>query len=278
MGFNWFESILYGLVSGLTEILPVSAQAHKLILQKIFGVSIEPDLMRLMIHIAVLAALYFSCSPAIIKIMRARRLARIPKKRRKRPLDTKSLMDFRLLRTMLVPVIIAFFFYEKASALKSNLILVACFVFVNGVILYLPQYFPGSNKDSRLLSRVEGLLMGLGASISVIPGFSAMGGALSVGSVCGVERSYGLTVALILNIAIIIGKIVFDILAIVSNGIELFSAMMVFSYALAAIAAFCGTVGGIRIMKYLAADIGFSVFGYYCWGVALFTFILNLMA
>ena len=97
MGFNWFESILFGLISGLTDILPVSAQAHKLVLQKVFGVNYEPDLMRLLIHMAILLALYFSCSPVITKISRARRLARVPKKRRKRPLDTKSLMDFRLL-------------------------------------------------------------------------------------------------------------------------------------------------------------------------------------
>ena len=39
MGFSWLESILYGLISGLTDILPISAQVHKLILQKMLGIS-----------------------------------------------------------------------------------------------------------------------------------------------------------------------------------------------------------------------------------------------
>ena len=278
MGFSWFESILYGLISGLTDILPVSAQAHKLILQKMLGINYEPILMRLFIHAAVFAALYFSCTPIIIKITRARRLARIPKKHRKRPLDTKSLMDFRLLRTMMLPIILAFFCYEKASSLQSSLVLVACIVFVNGLALYIPQFLPGSNKDSRMLSRVEGLLMGLGGALSVIPGFSGIGMALSVGSVCGVDRNYGLSVALLMNLAILIGQIVFDIMDIISGGIGLFDLSILMNYILAACAAFCGTTGGIRIMRHMAAEKGFTVFAYYCWGPALFTFALNLLA
>lgn len=278
MGFSWFESILFGLVSGLTDILPVSAQAHKLILMKIFGSAKEPELMRLFIHIAVFTALYFSCSPMIVKIARARRLARVPKKRRKRPLDTKSLMDFSLLRTMIIPVVLAFFFYEKAASLGTNMILVASFVFLNGLILYIPQYLPGSNKDSRLLSRVEGLLIGLGGAVSVLPGISGIGAALSVESICGVDRNYGLSMALLMNMAILIGRIVFDVMAVVSTGIDLFSAVILLQYLLTAISAFCGAMLGIRVMRYLAADIGFTGFAYYCWGAALFIFVLNLIA
>ena len=34
---NWLQSLALGLVSGLTEILPVSAQAHQTILLTFFG-------------------------------------------------------------------------------------------------------------------------------------------------------------------------------------------------------------------------------------------------
>lgn len=242
------------------------------------GISYEPPAMRLFIDAAVFAALYFNCTPMIIKISRAIRLARVPKKRRKRPLDTKSLMDFRLLRTILIPVVLAFFFYEKTSALQSNMILVACFVFANGLALYIPQYLPGSNKDSRMLSRVEGLLMGLGGAMAVIPGFSAVGMTLSVGSVCGIERNYGLSVALLMNLAVLIGRLVFDLMDVFSGELGLFNLTVLLNYVLAAVAAFCGTTGGIRIMRHLAAENGFGIFAYYCWGAALFTFVLNLLA
>jgi hypothetical protein len=133
MDLNWFESIIYGLFLGLTDILPVSAQAHKLLLLKLFGVKNEPGLMRLLIHVSVLGAVYYNCLPQIVKILRAKSLARIPKRRRKRPLDTKSLMDYSLWKTMLLPVILSFFLYEKVQALESQLVWVSVFVLLNGL-------------------------------------------------------------------------------------------------------------------------------------------------
>ena len=42
-------------------------------------------------------------------------------------------------------------------------------------------------------------------------------------------------------------------------------------------AAFGAAMGGIRLTRRLTAEHGFSLFGVYCWGVALFIFILNLV-
>lgn len=278
MDLTWLESILYGLIIGLTDILPVSAQAHRLLLVKLFGVSSEPGLMRLFVHLAIFGGMYYSCQSQIMKIIRARKLAKIPKRKRKRPLDIKSLMDLSLWKTMLVPVIISFFLYKKTFALGSNLIWMAAFMFLNGLLLYIPQFLPGSNKDSRMLSRVEGLLMGLGGAVSILPGFSAIGASASIGSICGVERNYGLTMSLLMNLGVLAGLIVFDILGLVSGGIGTLSFLIFLSYIVSALAAFGGTLLGIKIMRNLALNGGFPLFAYYCWGVALFTFILNLMA
>lgn len=278
MTLSWLESILYGFISGLTEMLPVSAQAHRLLMMKLFGVAGEPALLRLLVHVASLAAVYFACQTHIVKLMRAKSLSRVPKKKRRRPLDTKSLMDMSLWKTMLVPVILSFFFYEKARSLGSSLILVACFLFVNGLILYIPQFLPGSNKDSRSLSRVEGILMGLGGGLSVLPGMSAMGMSVSVGSVCGVERGYAVNMSLLMSLGIHVGLIVFDIMALISGGIGGLTLMGVLQCIVSAAAAFGGVTLGVKLMRSLAQNGGFALFGYYCWGLALFTFILNLMA
>ena len=278
MELNWLESILFGFVSGVSDILPVSAQAHKLIMLKLFGVKTEPGLLRLLIHVSILGALYYNCLPHIVKILRAKSLARIPKRKRRRPLDYKSLMDFRLWQTMIIPVILAFFLYQKASALHGSLTMMAIFLFLNGVILYIPPFLPGSNKDSRNLSRVEGLLMGLGGAASVLPGISGVGTAVSVASICGVERSYGLSMVLLMNLAATVCLIVHDIISIVTAGMESLSFLLLISYIVSAAAAFFGTTLAVRVMRHLAAEKGYSVFAYYCWGVSLFTFILNLLA
>lgn len=278
MDLNWLHSILYGFVAGLADILPVSAQAHRVLLLKFFGAKGEMDLMNLLVHLAVFAALYYSTQTHIIRINRARALARVPKRKRKRPLDIRSLMDWSLLKTMIVPAVLGIYLYQYTGTLQTNLVLIALFLFLNGLMLYIPQYLPSSNKDSRTLSRVEGLLMGLGGTVCVLPGVSAVGTAVSLGSVCGVEREFCLSLALLMNLVLTAGMAVYDVLGIVSNGLGTLSVLILLRYLVTACAAFGGTLLGVKIMQYLSREHGYALFGVYCWGVALFTFILNLMA
>ena len=278
MELNWLESIIMGLLSGLGEILPVSARAHSILLLKIFGAEDNSHLFYLLVHLAIFAAVYITCQNQILRYLRARGISRIPKRKRKRPLDTRSLMDFRMLRTMALPVILAFFFYNRCQVIAEKAVLLTVMLFINGVILYIPQFFPGSNKDSRTLTRLEGLLMGLGGATSVLPGVSGVGASLSIGSLCGVDRTYALNMTLLMEIVILAGLVVFDVIGIVSVGLGTLSFLIFLKYLISAVAAFAGAYLGIRILQALAEETGYSLFAYYCWGAALFAFILNLLA
>ena len=278
MDLNWFESLLFGLISGLTDILPVSAQAHKAIILKLFGVQSEPEILRFMIHVATFAALYYCCQNHIMRISRQLRLARIPKKRRKRPLDTRTLMDFKLLRMMVVPVIIGFIVYQKTSVFNLSLNWIALFSLANAVILYLPVLMPSGNKDSRSFSPVEGLLIGLGGATSIVPGISSVGATASIALLRGAERNFALSMALLLQLAVSAGMIVMDLIVMGTVGIGLVSFGEIISCILAAAAAFAGVFFGIKAMRILAVNIGFNIFAYYSLGIALFSFILFLTA
>ena len=275
---SWLESFIFGLFSGLLDIIPISSQAHSVLMLKFFGVKASSDLMNLLIHGAIFAALYYSSQKHLLRMRRARALARVPKRKRKRPLNVRSMMDWSMLKTMMVPAVLGVFLRNFTSGWNSNLMLIALFLFVNGIILYAPQFFPTSNRDSRTLSRIEGLLMGLGGAASAVPGISASGCSTSIASVCGVDRTYGLNMALMMNMAIMVGLMFFDIQGIVSTGLGSLSFFIVICYMLSAGAAFGGALLGIKLMRQLAQGKGFSVFGVYCWGLALFTFILNLIA
>lgn len=277
MELNWLESLLFGFLSGFFDIVPVSAQAHKVLMLKILGVTYHMPLMYLFIDIGVFAALYVSCRGQIVRMNRAKQLSHVPKKKRKRPLDIRSLMDLRLLRTMLIPVILGLFAYQFTEAWNNKMIYIVIFLFLNGLILYAPQFFASGNRDSRTLSRVEGLLVGLGGAASVLPGISAVGTATSVASICGIERGFALNLALLMNMFLTIGWIAYDVMAM-ATGLGALSFGILIRYLLTGAAAFGGTLLGIKLMRYLSAEHGYSIFALYCWGVALFTFIFNLMA
>lgn len=277
MELSWFQSILLGFLSGLTEILPVSAQAHRIVALKLFGngTAMSP-LVELFLHMGAIAGFYIGCRSHIVRIMRAQRLAQIPAKRRKRPLDTRSMLDFKLLTTTLVPTVLAFFFFSKAKAVVDSLPMLALFILLNGLVLYIPQFLPGANKDARTLSPLEGLLIGLGGAASIFPGISCVGAGISVASVCGADRQYALRISMLMAIPVSMGFVVMDLLAIFGGASLSFGLLL--SGILAGLSAFAGVTLGIRLLRMLLAQISPSVFGVYCGGFSLFTFILYLTA
>ena len=277
MELNWLQSILFGLVSGAADIIPVSGQAHRLLLLKFFGVNQMPNLLALLLHLSVAAALYLSSQGQFVRMNRARALARIPKKKRKRPLDTRSMMDWSLIKTMLVPTVIGLLLNSRVRGWSVNMFLIAGMLFVNGLILYIPQFLPTSNRDSRTLTRLEGVLMGLGAGASVLPGISTVGIMVSIASVCGIERLYGLNMTFIVKLFFLTGPMVYDVLAIITDGLGGLTVMLLIQYIFTAALSFGAAMLGIRTLRKLAPEHGFHTFGVYCWGLALFTFILNLV-
>ena len=210
-------------------------------------------------------------------MMRSQRLAKVPKRRRKRPLDTDALMDFSLLKTTLIPVIVGFLLYTRLAFLGTKLHYVAGILALNGLILYVPQFLPGSNKESGAMTRVDGLILGLGGALGILPGISCVGAAVSIGSVRGMDLKKALNLALLMNIPVNLGLVVFDLLELFGGNISLsFSAIL--GAVLAAVAAFAGVVLGIRLLQKIAQSLGYSVFSFYSWTLALLMFFIYLTA
>lgn len=272
-----FQSLLFGLISGLSDILPVSSQAHKAMMLKVFGMNGEEALLRLFIHAGILAALYYCCANQIMRFSRQLRLARVPKKKRKRPVDTRTLMEFRLLRMIVIPVLISLYFYQHTAAWGTKLNLIAIFLLINGVILFVPSLFPTGNKDARNMSGLNGLLIGLGGAASVVPGISAIGSVNAVSSVCGADRSFSLNLSFLMNMVLTVGLIALDFAAVYASGASNLSFYVLVTYFISGVAAFGGAYLGIQTMRALAANIGFNIFAFYSFGAALLSFVLYLM-
>lgn len=120
--------------------------------------------------------------------------------------------------------------------------------------------------------------MGLGATASTLPGISAVGAAVSIGSVCGVERGFCLSMALMMNLALNLGLAIVDVFTLFTNGLGVFSFGILIRHLATGLTAFGGCLLGIKIMRILSGNHGYSGFAFYCVGLSLFTFILNLMA
>lgn len=277
MNMSILQSIIMGLVSGFTTLVPVSSEAHRAIVRCLMGIDREDGIVRLMIHLGALAAMLWLCQEDVRRLRRTKSLLRIPPKRRKHQPDQMSVYTLRLLNTALVLLLLGRLFTLPLQFVGNELQILAFALLANGVILLIPSLVPNGNKDPRNMPRLDGMLMGLGAALSVIPGFSQIGCTLGFGISRGVDRKFALKFSCLLLIPGLIAHLVFDVIAIFLAGGIALSLVGVLTALVCGVACFAGSVLGYRLMNFLVFSTNFSAFSYYCFGGGLFSFILFLM-
>ena len=273
---NWLQSLALGLVSGLTEILPVSSQAHQTILLTFFGADGADPVTRLVIHAAIGLTVLFSIRDQIGHIRRQQKLARTPRRRRNRPVEMTAIMDGKIVRTALVPILLMLLLFGLTRR-GTGLLLLAVTSLVNAAVLYLPGAFPTADKDSRLVTPLEGLFMGLGTGAAAIPGISSIGASYSVGVLHGVDKKYMVHLSLMMELIFLAGLIFYDLLDILSMGGLSTGPATLLGWAAAGVSAATGTALGLAGFRRAARKSGLTAFSFYSFGLALFAFVLYLV-
>lgn len=271
MELNWLESLLYGLLSGFAEFLPISSEAHRTLFLKLVGAGDNP-VSRLAVHLGAVLAVIVCSATYISKLNRERRIAAIPKRKRKRQPDLRTVLDLKVLRTAAIPIILWFAAYPLVWDQSQRLWILCLALLINGILLYVPQHFPSANKDSMNLAASDSLLVGLMSGIGVFPGISRLAGALSMFQLRGAEARFALDISFLLYIPAVIGLLFFDCYGIATDG----GAFHLLNFLTSGAASFGGACCGIYLMRFLAVKSGFSGFAFYSWGAALLSLVLYL--
>lgn len=274
MAWSLLESIIYGFISGFLEFLPISSDIHRVLFRKLTGLPTEQGALRMAVHMGAFLALLAVCRGRIGKLLREKRFASVPPKRRKRQPDVASLMEFRLLKLAMLPLILSCLLYPLLSLQITSLWLMSLITIANGIVLLWPQYHLRANKDARSLSRMDALLIGLGGAFSVLPGMSYVGALTSSAQLRGADRQFGLNFCYLLMIPVLICLCIGDGWMIVTS-----SGGTTAWYCLlgAGISAFIAGSAGLQLMRFLAVKVGFSEFAYYCWGIGFLGILLYLV-
>lgn len=275
MNMTIWQSIVMGLLTGLTELLPVSAPPHRALARCLLGVGGEDGVGLLICHIACLLALTRCCRADIRGLRSTRRLLRIPPKRRRHQPEHNLVLLLGLLRVAAIPLVLGRLLTGVFAFVGDRLQILAFTVAANGVIVLLPALVRNGNKDQRNMSRLDALMMGLGAALSAIPGFSMLGCALAVGISRGVDRKFALRFAWLLMLPGLVMELIFDVLRIIGSGL-VFSPLGLLGALLGGIFCYGGAIAAHRSMDFLSFSSNFSAFSYYCFGVGLFSFLLFL--
>ena len=274
MEWNVLYGLLYGLIGGIAEFLPVSPSVHQTLMLKLTGLDIPGYGMSLAVHFGALAAVILASYKRLAKLLQERKILTQPKRKRQRQPDVASIMEWRLLTIAAVPLALSCIAIPWLQQYFASLWVLALVVVVNGALVLLPHYMARANKDARTLSPLDVTLMGLGGVFGVVPGMSRVGLVSAVASMRGADRQFALDFTYLLSIPVLAALCIVDIVMIFSAGS---SGALLLPGILACIAAFGAALVGIKLMRFLAVNVGYESLAYYNWGVAMFTFVIYLI-
>lgn len=272
----WFENLIFGFVSGITEFLPISTGAHQSLLLKLFGVSDISATQYFCVHLGLLTGLIFYTMSDLIRFRREMRLARVPKRMRRRQPDMRIVLDRKLLGSGMLLSAAGGFAGGYFRSYFNSLSVICVMLVLNGAALILPAFYSAGNKDSRHLSTADGWLFGACAGIGMLPGLSRIALVFSAASLRGTDRQTACRYGILLGIPSLAGCVAADLFILTAVGFGTVTASGIFSIILLFITSVFGTYISLSMLKNLTVRRSLSDFSYYCWGAALLALILHL--
>lgn len=276
MDINWIQAVLYGIISGLSEFVPVSSQAHQLILRSLFGIHDVDHLMNLFAHLGMLTALGVTTGSYIKRSLHEHSFSKTSRRRRKRQVNPQAVCDVNFISTACIPMLLSFLLYSKTQQWENKVPIVSIFLLVNGIILLIPMYLAKGNKDSRHMSSFDAVLFGVASALSAFPGISRIGIGSSFAIARGADPNYAYKWSLFLSAPVLFVLICFDLASLFAVGLAGAGAVYILKCILCGVFSHIGASLAITLLKAITLRNGISGLSYYSFGAALFAFILYL--
>lgn len=270
------ENILYGLVSGLTEFIPVSGRGHQSLLHYLFGVNTRLSLQDLLVHIGILLSVFVASRDYIDRLRWEQKAAATPRRNRSHRMDSKNYYDLRLLKSTVIPMLLGTILLNLFLNTENNLLTLMWLLIVNGAVLLLAEHARQGNRDAKTMAGIDGIIMGIATAAAALPGLSGTGLTLSYTTARGADIQKATSWVILLVIPVTIFALCGDMFYIFINGFGDVSVLMIIGSILSGFAAFCGSFVGISILRLLAANSNVFQFSYYSFGLALLSFMLYL--
>jgi undecaprenyl-diphosphatase len=206
-----WDSIILGIVEGLTEFLPVSSTGHLTIVSKMLGLKIDdPSItgFTAVIQIGAIAAvvLYFWKDIQRIAVAWVRGLAK-PEHRG----EFDHRMGWYVIVGSMPIVIVGFLARDIISGPLRSLWWVAGALIAWALVMVAAERLSPKSRPLTRITLVDAIVMGLVQCLALIPGVSRSGATISAGLFCGLDRVAATRIAFLLGIPALVGAGVYEL-------------------------------------------------------------------
>lgn len=262
---NIMDSIILGVIQGLTEFLPVSSSGHLELGKAILGDTSIPEESLLFTVV-----LHFATALSTIVIFR-KDIWIIVKGIFKFEWNEDLQFISKIALSMLPAVGIGLFFEEELEQLfGGNILLVGCMLIVTAILLFLADKAKNTTKK---VSFSNALLIGVSQAIAMIPGISRSGATISTSVLLGNDKTKAARFSFLMVVPLIFGKIGKDII----SGELTFENQNVTALSFGFIAAFISGLFACTWMITLVKKSKLSYFAIYCVIVGLIAISFSLL-
>jgi undecaprenyl-diphosphatase len=192
------ESLILGIVQGLTEFLPVSSSGHLEITKYLLGdesLAEESLAMTVALHVATALSTILVFRKDIAELLRTVSLSS----------DKGSMPYFLKIAITMVPAgFIGLFFEDQMAALfDGQLLLVGLMLLITATMLFAADtiktnYRPVSYKDS--------IIIGLAQALALLPGISRSGSTICTAVILKIDREEAARFSFLIVLPLILGK------------------------------------------------------------------------
>ena len=198
-----WESIVLGVVQGLTEFLPVSSSGHLELGKAILGdKSIPED------SLLFTVVLHFATALSTIVVFR-KDVWEILSGLLKFKWNPETRFSVKIIISMLPAVIMGLLFEEELESLfGGNIGLVGAMLIVTAILLWLADRAKNTGKK---VSYRNAFIIGIAQAIAILPGISRSGATISTSVLLGNDKSKAARFSFLMVVPLILGKIAKDI-------------------------------------------------------------------
>ncbi|HKZ29230.1 MAG TPA: undecaprenyl-diphosphate phosphatase [Acidimicrobiia bacterium] len=249
------DAMLWGLVQGLTEFLPISSSGHLVLVPAFLGVE-PPDLATsALLHLGTLAAVLVYYRQDLVKLVHFRR-------------DPEARHVLNLLIIGTIPATIGIVLERQLALFQESETAVAVALLVTGMVLVGSGFIVRKTRTLEQATATDAVLVGVAQATALLPGISRSGMTITASLARGLTGEQAARFSFLLAVPAIAGGAIIEAAQLTGNGgipPELWMGVLV-----AAVSGYLAIAFLIRTL----VRIGLRPFAVYCFVVGILALIL----
>lgn len=206
-----FQSIVLGLVQGLTEFLPISSTAHLRVVPALLGWPDPGAAYSAVVQLGTLAAVVVYFFSDLLRMAAAwgRGISR------GRPFeDRHSKMAWILIVGTLPIGVIGLVFQDSIETTLRSLWVVASALIGLALLLALAEAVGRRRRSMEQIGWGDGMLIGVAQALALIPGASRSGVTITAGLFCGINRADAARFSFLLSVPAVAASGLYEMYAL----------------------------------------------------------------